>query len=63
MEGAMSERAKNTSWFWMRIAGTAIVTLSITTCGGAEQPAEDEVVESTLDQPDVSTLMPESVVI
>ena len=56
----MSDRAKSTSWFWMRIAGTAIVTLCITTCGGAEQPAEDEVVESTLDQPDVSTLTPES---
>jgi 2-keto-4-pentenoate hydratase len=60
MEGAMSDRAKNTSWFWMRIAGTAIVMLSITTCGGAEQPADDEVVESTLDQPEVSTLTPES---
>ncbi len=45
----MSYRAKNTSWFWMRIAGMAIVTLSITTCGGAEQPAEDEIAESTLE--------------
>ncbi len=56
----MSDRARHTSWFWMRIAGTAIVTLSITACGGAEQPAEDEFVESTLDQPDVATLTPES---
>jgi len=60
MEDAMSDRAKNTSWFWMRIAGTVIVTLNMIACGGAEQPAEDEVVESTLDQPDVSTLTPES---
>lgn len=54
----MSDRATNTSWFWMRAAGAAIVTLSLTMCGGAEQPAE-EVVE-TVDQPDVSTLTPES---
>ncbi len=56
----MSDRATNTSWFWMNFAGTAIVTLSITMCGGAEQPAEDEVVESSLAQPDVSTLTSES---
>ena len=56
----MSHRATNTSWFWMKVVGTAIVTVSITMCGGTEQPAEDEVVESSLDRPDVSTLTPES---
>ncbi len=44
----------------MRIAGAAIVTLSIATCGGAEQPAEDEGAEEPSDQPIVATLTPES---
>lgn len=56
----MSDRVTNISCFWMKVAGTAIVTLSIIMCGGAEQPAEDEVVESPLAQPDVSTLTSES---
>ncbi len=56
----MNERAMNTSWSWLKIAGTAILALSITACGGAEQAAEDELVEATLDQPDVTKLSLES---
>jgi 2-keto-4-pentenoate hydratase len=61
MEKTMSDRKTNHACSWMRVVGTAIVALSMTMCGGAERPAGDESVEeSTLDQPDVSTLTPES---
>ena len=57
----MSSGKENTLRFWTRVVGTAIVALSMTTCGGADRAAENESVEeSTLDQPDVSTLTPES---
>ncbi len=56
----MSERATNTSWFWLKIAGAAILALGITACGGAEQGAEDEPVDATSDQPDIVALSPES---
>lgn len=45
---------------WAMVAGTAVIALSMTMCGGADQTAEESVQESTLDQPDVSTLTPES---
>lgn len=56
----MSDSARHTSWFWMRIAEMAIVTLGITACGSAEPPAVDQVIESTSGQPNISTLTPES---
>jgi 2-keto-4-pentenoate hydratase len=57
----MSGGKKNTLCFWTRIAGTAIVAISMTMCGGADRAAENEPVEElALDQQDVSTLTPES---
>lgn len=57
----MTDRTSNTSRFWKSFAGTTIVALSMTMCQGVEKPAEDEAVgASTSDQPDVSTLTPES---
>jgi len=56
----MSERAMNTLWSWLKTAGAVILALCITACGGAEQAADNELVESTSDQPDFATLMPGS---
>ena len=47
-------------WFWAKATGLVIVTLSMTMCGGAEPPAEDAVVESSLVESAVSTLTPEA---
>ena len=60
MEDAMSERTTNTSWFWVKFTGMALVTLSMTTCGGAEPPVDDAIVEPSLVERDVSTLTPEA---
>lgn len=58
--GKMSDSAINTSWFWAKLAGVAIATLSVAACGGEDPSAEDEAAESSLAQPDVSTLTSES---
>ena len=60
MEDAMSERPTNISWFWVKVTGLVLVTLSMAMCGGAEPPVEDAIVESSLVEPDVSTLTPEA---
>ena len=60
MEDAMSERTANTSWFWVKFTGMVLVTLSMTTCGGAEPPVDDAIVEPSLVEPDVSTLTPDA---
>ena len=60
MEDAMSERATNISWFWVKVTGTVLVTFSMAMCGGAEPPVDDAIVESSLVEPDVSTLTPEA---
>lgn len=56
----MCNRTTNTWRSWMRVFATALVAVSMTMCGGAEQPAEDEVVDATVDQRDSSALTPES---
>ena len=51
----MSERATHISWFWVKVTGLVLVTLSMAMCGGAEPPVEDVIVESSVVEPDVST--------
>ena len=45
---------------WVKATGMAVLMLSLTMCGGAEPPVEDVIVESSLVEPDASTLTPEA---
>ena len=56
----MTNKVWMVGWFWVKATGMVLVTLSMTMCGGAEPPVEDVIVESSLVEPDVSTLTPEA---
>ena len=56
----MTNKVWMVGWFWVKATGMAGVTLSMTMCGGAEPPVEDVIVESSVVEPDVSTLTPEA---
>ncbi|MBL03904.1 MAG: hypothetical protein CL486_10450 [Acidobacteria bacterium] len=56
----MTNKVWMVGWFWVKATGMVLVTLSVTMCGGAEPPVEDVIVESSLVEPDVSTLTPEA---
>ena len=56
----MTNKVSIVGWFWVKATGLVAVTLSMTMCGGAEPPVEDVIVESSLVEPDVSTLTPEA---
>ena len=56
----MTNKVWMVGWFWVKATGMVVVTLSMTMCSGAEPPVEDVIVESSLVEPDVSTLTPEA---
>jgi len=56
----MTNKVWMVRWCWVKATGMAVLMLSMTMCGGAEPPVEDVIVESSLVEPDASTLTPEA---